>query len=937
MPHPNAIRRRAWTCLRCGEAVNRPLPRPLQPETWLRLKEHVADLAELDGAARDAALARLPLDPTDRRWLAELLAPLADEDRRLREPAQLPPQTDADVPLRWRDGDSIGAYRIEGLLGRGGMGEVYRARPLAGGAAVALKVLRAGLEQSHYAHFSGHELRVLQRLDDPRIAHFIEAFSLPDVGICLVLELVVGEPLQTYCRSRRFGVDARLKLFLEVCHAVAGAHRQLVVHRDLKPSNVLVTPEGQVKLLDFGVAKLLDADDTQTQTHGGLCTLEYAAPEQVLREPVSTATDIYSLGVLLYQLVTDVSPYPRAAQGLLVKAVLNDPPQPLAAALLRARAQGREPPAATLDRDLERIVVHAMEKEPANRYLSTTDLASDVQAVLDGRPIQGGGGTLYRFSKFLRRHRAVALGTGVAAASLLAATGISFYAAERTARQAHRADVANRFLLTVLDLNDVYSGRRRGEASLDDVLTDAVARARVDLRDEPQVRADVLGQLGEALEHRGRLAAALDAKTEANAVRAADPARDSYEYAAGLNALASVEMGLSRFEAAQGHLQEALQESLDHPVDDRRALLGSYAGLSRWASLHGDAQTSLRWDDRLIEARRASEGEDSVDLAMDYNRRGASLVLLNRYTEASESFQRGLRIVERRLGTTHMRYGALSYGLAASLAQQGRFGEARAALASAGAALVDRDDPRIVSPFGAAAERLQAQLDFIGGDYAAARARMETVIAATPHISPVTLGASLILMGRIELAQGDAAAAGARYAEAERQFVDNGRPQHPQRWLARGLGGLARVAQGDRDGGEAQTEQALAQLGGGDDRAGAEQAELALASGAAARRRGNLMLAYARHAQAQAIQRRSGWLGELGAASVDAERVQDTLAGSTDFTERSLSRERLAGIVATLARINPSDPRLPALIALRDAGNGYILSHGAAPPRAPRR
>ena len=918
--------------------MNRRVPAQLPPETWLRLKEHVADLAELEGAARDAALAELPLAPTDRDWLAGLLAPLDAGDRRLREPLQLLPQTDADLPPRWRDGDCIGAYRIEGLLGRGGMGEVYRARPLAGGAAVALKVLRAGLERSYYAHFSRHEQRVLQRLDDPRIAHFVEAFSLPDAGVCLVLELVVGEPLQTYCRSRRFGVDARLKLFIEVCHAVAGAHRQLVVHRDLKPGNVLVTPEGQVKLLDFGVAKLLDTDDTQTQTHGGLCTLEYAAPEQVLREPVSAATDIYALGVLLYQLVTDVTPYPRAAQGLLVKAVLNDPPQPLAAALLRARALGRTPPAATLDRDLERIVVRAMEKEPASRYLSTTDLASDVQAVLDGRPIQGGGGVSYRLSKFLRRHRAVALGAGVAAVSLLAATGISLHAADRTARQAHRADVANRFLLAVLDLNDVYSGRRRGKASLDDVLADAVARARIDLRDEPQVRADVLGQLGEALEHRGRLAAALDAETEANALRAADPERDSYEYAAGLNALASVEMGLSRFDAAQNHLQEALQESLAHPVDDRRALLGSYAGLSRWASLHGDARTSLSWDDRLIEARRASEGDDSVDLAMDYNRRGASLVLLNRFAEASESFRAGRRIVEQRLGTSHMRYGVLSYGLAASLTQQGRFAEARAALAAARTALVDHDDPRVVNPFGTAAERLQAQLDVIGGDYAAARVRMETVIATTPDISPVTLGASLILMGRIELARGDADAAAARYAEAERQFVDNGRPQHPQRWLALGLGGLARAAQGDRDGGEAQTERALEQLDDGDDTAGAERAELALASGAAARRRGNLMLAYARHAQAQAIQQRSGWLGELGAAGVGAELAQDTLAGTPDFALRGLSLQRLADSVATLARINPADARVPALSALRDtAGNDYFQSPGVARPSVPRR
>lgn len=284
-----------------------------------------------------------------------------------------------------------------------------------------------------------------------------------------------------------------------------------------------------------------------------------------------------------------------------------------------------------------------------------------------------------------------------------------------------------------------------------------------------------------------------------------------------------------------------------------------------------------------------------------------------------------------------MRYGALSYGLAASLVQQGLFAEARAALAAARTALVDRDDPRIVSPFSAAAERLQAQLDFIGGDYTAARARMESVIAATPHISPVTLGSSQILMGRIELAQGDAAAAVARYAEAERQFVDNGRLQHPQRWLALGLSGVARAAQGDRAGGDAQVELALAQLDKGDGAAGVEWAELALASGAAARRRGDLMRAYAHHAQAQAIQQQRGWLGDLGAAIVNAELAQDTLAGSPDFVARISALDQLAGSIEVLARINPRDARLPALIALHDApGNAYTRPHEPEQSLAPR-
>ncbi|MEO8461253.1 MAG: serine/threonine-protein kinase, partial [Dokdonella sp.] len=812
---------------------------PIDADRWVRLKDHVADLASLDLPAREQALADLTLDADDRDWLQRLSLPLLADDPRLMDSHPSARATAEYGNLRWRAGDTIGRYRIEALLGRGGMGEVYEARSLDDGQLVALKVLRAGLEQSDYARFSENEQRALQRLDDPRIARFIEAFEADGVGTCLVLEWIDGEPLQSHCRSRRFNVEARLKLFIDVCQAVASAHQLLVVHRDLKPSNVLVTPEGQVKLLDFGVSKLLDENTTHTQTHGNLYTLEYAAPEQVLHEPVSTATDIYALGGLLYRLLTDVSPYALGDGGSLVKAVLSESPQRLDHALARSRAAGHAPPIGLLDRDLDRVIARSMNKDPRSRYPNARELASDIQAILSGRPISHGGGTGYRLKKLLKRHRAVAAAAIVASLSLVGATVVSLHEARLAVAHAHRADVANQFLLTTLDMSDRFSSNNHGDVTLGDVLEHAVAQAHTELRDEPQARAAVLGQLGLALQHRGKAALALTAGQEALALRTSDPESSALEKANAAQQLASIEIELGHLDDASTHSNAALQW-LDQEPAQSPIRIATLTSLGKLASMRGDAEGSLRWYQKIIPLREALAGDYRAEIAMDYNNLGTGLYNLSRFREADLAFAHGIALLHAQFGATHPRLGYIEFGRAAALTQLGRFDEAEKTLAAADLSLNGGDQAKGNQPGSVNTERMRAVLDFYASNYASALRRLSNVLPQTRASSPISVAATLMIRGRIELASGNPIAAIATLAEAEKLYVDNGRSAHAQRWVVHGLHGAAAGVSGNVRDGDRELEEAFAQLAGDGSKQGIELAEMALLSGAAARRRADI-------------------------------------------------------------------------------------------------
>ena len=413
----------------------------MTPERWREVKDLFDRAVERPEPDRAAFL------ETERRRDAELAAEVSRLleahaaaggflERPAIEQVRLAPLA-AEAPER------IGSWEIERELGHGGMGTVYLASRSGDGfrQTVALKVVRRGMDTEFVLQRFRGERRILAGLDHPGIARLLDGGSTESGAPYFVMEYIDGRHLLEDTRARDLTVRERLRLFLKVCDAIAYAHRHLVVHRDIKPSNVLVTAEGEPKLLDFGLARLLrpDADgaDGRTETALRLLTPDYASPEQVRGEPVTTATDIYSLGVVLYELLTGRRPY----------RVTGRSPEAIARAVCEEEPARPSAAASALRGDLDNVVLMALRKEPDRRYASVEQFAEDIRRHLDGRPVAARKDTLrYRAGKFVTRHKAAVAATAAAVLLLAGATVAALQQArearrERAAAESHFNDV----------------------------------------------------------------------------------------------------------------------------------------------------------------------------------------------------------------------------------------------------------------------------------------------------------------------------------------------------------------------------------------------------------------------------------------------------------------------------------------------------------------
>jgi serine/threonine protein kinase len=341
-----------------------------------------------------------------------------------------------------KTGATLGTYTIRSLIGEGGMGDVYLADDTSLNRQVAIKLVKRGLATANIVGHFRDEERILAGLTHPHIARLYGGGVTSEGAPYFVMEYVEGERLDDYCNAKQLTLRERLELFRKVCSAVSYAHQHLVVHRDLKPANIRVTPEGEPKLLDFGIAKLLDPQSTsaadQTITLKGVMTPDYASPEQIRAEPMTTASDVYSLGVVLYELLTGQKPY-RIATGsekeiaLAITEQVIEPPSAVAARV-KERAASPLPNARALRGDLDNIILMATRKEATRRYASVGQFSEDIRRHLEGLPVIARKDTVrYRTAKFIKRHR-----VGVAAAALLVLTLSGGIVA--TAWQARRAE-----------------------------------------------------------------------------------------------------------------------------------------------------------------------------------------------------------------------------------------------------------------------------------------------------------------------------------------------------------------------------------------------------------------------------------------------------------------------------------------------------------------
>ena len=456
-------------------------------DRWKRLSPLLDVLLELGADARAAQLQILRAqEPELADELVRLLALEEASDDFMAQPL-------LDKPGQPHAGTLLGPYRLEVVLGEGGMGMVWLASRADGlyERKVALKLLRPGLADPNLRLRFSREREILARLAHPNIARLLDAGIGSEGQPYLALEYVDGIPITEYCQSHGLSVETRIKLFLQVCDAVSHAHANLIVHRDLKPSNILVTPNGEVRLLDFGIAKLLDDAEPaplHPRTEVRSFTLHYAAPEQVRGELVTTMTDVYSLGVVLYELLAGTKPYRlrRQTDAEWEQAILAVEPLKPSIASQRGTDGSRDHSpearrhARSLCGDIDNIVLKALAKQPEQRYASAEAVSLDLQRHLHGRPVHARPHSWgYQLNKYVGRHRWAIASSVVVASLLMAALALSVWQGRQAMRETARAQAMQDFVIGLFDNAGVaqqgnifdarkllLAGERRGEREL---------------------------------------------------------------------------------------------------------------------------------------------------------------------------------------------------------------------------------------------------------------------------------------------------------------------------------------------------------------------------------------------------------------------------------------------------------------------------------------
>jgi serine/threonine-protein kinase len=607
----------------------------------------------------------------------------------------------ADAGAALKADARLGPYRIVREIGRGGMGEVWLARRDDGlyQGDVAIKTLHPYFAHGAMRERFLREANLLGRLTHPNIARLLDAGVSDDI-VYLVLEYVPGEPLDAYCDARSLDVDARLRLFADVCAAVAHAHANLVVHRDIKPSNILVTAAGQVKLLDFGIGKLVEnetggAEGTElTRVTGRMFTPEFAAPEQVRGEPVTTATDVYSLGTLLFVLLSGARPFGNASSGLALEhAVVHDEPIALARAAGEAGEKSAALRASTpprlqrrLDGDLENVTHKALRKAPVDRYASVLALAEDLARHLRHEPVLASKGSrAYRIDRFVRRHRVgVAATAGVLLAAVFGVAGVLYQAREaRTQahlaqREAAKANGVKDYLLSIFEVNSSRNpdGAVARKTTAEELIGIATAEILKDESQNPDVRVELMFALQD-------INSTLAKREEAEALLLELIRSIEREFGPADLRLADAwsSYGLhlrvvGRYDEAIPAVEKsiALREAQGDRSSKARGNAEAELGHLRYSTWDGSGNEPIeRFQTAIAIFEKHEPGEELVSAHLGLAR---SYEFQNRFDEAIAANERGIALGRKISGRDTSRVGGGHQQLARSLAATYRFEEA---------------------------------------------------------------------------------------------------------------------------------------------------------------------------------------------------------------------------------------------------------------------
>ena len=663
---------------------------PLDTTQWNQVKAVFAELSALGRTTQRERLAHLAsTDPLIHAELVGLLAASDSVGERFEQGAAI--ASGLGSGPSGLAGQTIGHWQIVREIGQGGMGAVYEAHRSDDQYTkrVAIKTIAAGRDSETVLRRFRHERQILARLEHPNIATLLDGGVTPDGQPYFVMEYVEGEPIDQWCTHHRSGVAARIQLFRQVCAAVQYAHEQLVIHRDLKPRNILVTADGTVKLLDFGIAKLVDPTQPDaaplTQTGALPMTAAYASPEQRRGRPVATASDIYSLGVVLYELLAGCRPFRGDAADLDVH---DQSPIPPSRAVTDAMASTSTPSDArhlrrTLAGELDSIVLKALRPEPDRRYRSAQLLGDDLERYQDGAPVLAQSDALsYKVAKFLRRHQAAVGAAVLAVAALVGGTVVS----QRQARVArverdHALREARRTGQVTAFLQDVFASakpQREGRTvTVVQAIDSAIARIDSSFSTDPDLRAAIKLTLGATLNDMYLYERARPLLEDAYRLRRSiDGDTPSKEQADALYDLANIEAQIGSAGKAESLYRVSLGMLGRLPVPDSADI---YQGLSNVAE-------ALLNQGQLVEAAALY---DTVARALDRLRpgdvelrgitranRGTALAQLGRSAEAEPVLREAVTLFEQSRGGTDARVASALQPLAGTLILNQKYAEA---------------------------------------------------------------------------------------------------------------------------------------------------------------------------------------------------------------------------------------------------------------------
>lgn len=684
-----------------------PAPHPsLTPAQFERLHTLFDAALELQGAQRNAWLAQVAADePLLHRELAALLKAHERSDTLLSAPLRIV-VGDADDADRWA-GARIGAWQIVRRIGYGGMGTVfeairaddqYRKR-------VAIKLLHRFAAGPDAVRRFRAERQMLANLDHANVATLLDGGVTDDGQPYLVMEYIDGAPITQWCEERQLDLRQRIRLFLQVCAAVESAHRNLIVHRDLKPANILVTSEGQVKLLDFGIARLLTGTDDPEAPPPTLAvqrsfTPEYAAPEQVRGMSVGTPADVYSLGVVLFELLSGRRPYDLRSRSYLdIERVVCE------TAVARAG----------VNEDLDAILQMALRKEPERRYGSVAQLSADLRNYLDALPVTAQpDSTMYRLRKLLARRKLESAAVLIATLSLVTGLVVALNETHHAQTQRLRAEQVKSFLTTMLGAAKPDSLGK--DVKVREVLDTAAQRAQA-LSATPELEAEIrniigdtyvalgeyasgetqfkraldaqrtlspqgsremvftLSRISHAQEYDGRYDEALATLDQQNALIERHPFESPEDLSDHLDQEGRVLTRLGRLPQAEAKFERALAE-LERGRPDDEALSTAYINLGLVKSELGKNEAGLQLFTRGVEASRRAFGPDSPMLAERLSPYASMLEIAGRWDQAGEVYREAIAIRRKALGPEHPEYAWTVSNYADHLVRLHRYEEA---------------------------------------------------------------------------------------------------------------------------------------------------------------------------------------------------------------------------------------------------------------------